>query len=237
MEQIKGTDFISSILTEDNNGIKIESNIKDYSIRLHIYPEAENIIDVINNIYGVVNKFNETTEKKATIMIDLKNCNAQQKVEVLKYALQYDDLEDPLMLLNILNLVKVYNTLDDSYFESKDIYVNSVEELLDLKLAISKELKAFSRRLSVYFLSILKSYNKLAFTPADEHIALPKIYESIILATDLLTLSGIFAKINDISTSELTYIDNSYVYMTSLISNGALCADMLNEFLNEQEVQ
>lgn len=169
--------------------------------------------------------------------LDLKSCDVKLKADIIRYALTQDNVTDPLMLLNILNLVKVYNTLDDSYFEAPDIYVSSVEELLDLKLDLNKDLKAFARQLSIYFLSLIKSYNKFAYTPADEHYELPKTYESIILATDMLTLAGIFAKVTNISTDELLYIDNAYIYMTSLILKGADCADFVNEFYSKKGEQ
>ena len=84
-------------------------------------------------------------------MLDIKSLSLDDKVAIIKIALNCDDVTDPLMIMNIINLVKVYNTLADDYFESPDVYVNSVEELLDLKLAISKELKEFTRRISLNF--------------------------------------------------------------------------------------
>lgn len=203
-------------------------NTSECTCRIIIHEDCKNYLDIVKEVY----KQQETNEDYK-FLVDLKQANVEQKSEIIKYALTYKDLKDPLMLLNILNLIKVYNMLDDTYFNYPDIYVNSVEELLDLKLNISKDLKDFSRQLSVYFLSLIKSYNKTTFTPADEHIELPPIFASLILATDLLTLSGIFAKVNNINTDELTYIDNAYIFMSSLVSKGADSAFLINEFLEK----
>lgn len=177
--------------------------------------------------------------EKGNVMVDLKSCPTELKIEAIKYALTLDNLSDPLMILNILNLIKVYNTLDDEFFKLPDIYVNTVEELLDIKLALRDDLKEFSRKLSIYFLSIIKSYNKLTFTPADEHKDLPKLYEIIIMSTDFLTLSGIFSKATGISTDDLMYINNAYLYMNSLIMKGMGCMDMMCDFVaaNSEEQQ
>ena len=169
-------------------------------------------------------------------MVDLKPItDLTLKSEIIKAGLENENLSDPLMLLNILNLIKMYNTLDDSYFSSPDVYVNSIEELLDLKLNMSKELKAFTRKLSVYFLSLLKSYNKLTYTPSDEHIELPNIYDQLFLAMDLMTMAGMFSKVTDISTDELIYIDNAYVFMSSMVLKEASSANLVNIFYSAIE--
>lgn len=174
--------------------------------------------------------------QEGNVMIDIKSLPLDQKVDIIKFALNYDELEDPLMIMNLLNLVKVYNTLADEYFESPDIYVNSVEELLDLKLAVSKELKEFTRRISLYFLSLFKSYSKTAFTATDEHIALPKLYEIVFSAVDFLTLAGIFAKTPEISTKELVYVDNSYSILSMLLMKNNNTLRMMNQLFENQEV-
>ena len=65
-------------------------------------------------------------------MLDIKSLSLDDKVAIIKIALNCEDVTDPLMIMNLINLVKVYNTLADDYFESPDVYVNSVEDFLDL---------------------------------------------------------------------------------------------------------
>ena len=178
--------------------------------------------------------------KKGNVMIDLKTLPTEEKANILKYVLtdkEAENIDDPLMALNVLNLIKVYNTLDDEYFKAPDIYVNSVEELLDLKLSISKDLKQFSKTISIYFLSLLKSYSKMSFTPTEEHVELPALIKSLFLATDLTTISGVFAKTSDINTNDLFFVDNAYLYMTSMVMKCANSASMINDFYNQLEVK
>ena len=176
--------------------------------------------------------------KQGNISLDLKPISdLSLKCGIIKYALTLEDLEDPIMILNIINLIKVYNTLDDTFFTAPDIYVNSVEELLDLKLSIMTELKQFTRLLSVYLLSLMKSYNKLTYTPADEHKDLPKIFAAIFLTIDLSTICGIFAKAGTISTDELMFIDNAYMYVNMLTTKNLQSVDLINAFYKSMELQ
>lgn len=236
MTEVTENDFVNGLLVDDSCGINATYNINDYTIRLEVKDEAEDVVNKIKDIYNAVLSYNEEhADKKATIMVDLKHCSVEKKAELIKFALQFDKLEDPLMLLNILNLIKVYNTLDESYFKSADVYVNSIEELLDLKLAINSELKEFSKRLVIYFLGVLKSYNKMAFTPADEHIELPIVFQNIFRVVDIATIASLFAKCGTFSTDEVMYIDHAYTYMTLILSKSANAISLIEEFYTEKE--
>ena len=87
--------------------------------------------------------------------------------------------------------------------------------------------------LSLNFLSLLKSYTKFVYTPSDEHIELPALYRNMILSSDMSTLSGIFAKAPEFSTNELMYIDNAYIYMTTLLSKSKVGIDLMEDFFND----
>lgn len=167
------------------------------------------------------------------IMLNLKPLSADLISEAVKYSLTREDLKNPTMLLNIINLIKVYNTLDDEFFKDENVYVSSIENLLDVKLTINKELKAFEKKLSVYFLSLFKSYNKVTYEPLDEHIPLPNIYKFIMLGTDMLTLSGVFSISEPFSTSECIYIENANGILSELFLKSSISSKLLNEFLGD----
>ena len=175
--------------------------------------------------------------KEGNVMLDIKSLqDVNEKAAIIKYALTKEDLTDPLMIMNLINLVKIYNTLEDAYFESKDVYVNSVEELLDLKLALSADLKEFARKITFYFLSLFKSYVKTSYTDTDKYIELPKLYESIFCNVDFLTLSGIASKAPEISTKDLVYVEGAYKYFSLLIIKGMDAINMMKDiFVGEGE--
>lgn len=234
----------------NGNGYIFDSACDYKNLIIRVTPEAKDLVKVMENCYA--DKFlvtqicknceipdedgvQETDEQTDDIivMFDLKKASTEQKIEALKYGFNNINLDDPLMQLNIYNLVKSYNNLNDEFFNSPDVYFKDVEELLDVKLALGANIKSFIKQLSIYFLSLLKSYTKFVYTPSDEHIELPTLYRNMILSSDMSTLSGIFAKAPEFSTSELMYIDNAYIYMTTLLSKSKVGIDLMEDFFND----
>ncbi len=213
-------------------GYKCDVVADDRNIVIRANELAEDVVNVIKEIGSKVQDYNINNENQIILMFDLKGATTCQKIEAIKYAFNTPTLEDPLMQLNLYNLIKSYNNMNDEFFNSSDVYFNSVEELLDIKLALSKEIKAFIRQLSIYYMSLFKSYNKLTYTPSDEHITLPILYRNMILSSDLLTLSGILAKSPEFSTNELIYVDDAYVIMTALISRSNNSIMLMDKFFN-----
>lgn len=219
---------------EEREGIveQVINNGTNFIIR--VTEEATDVVDELKSVYETLSE--PTAEGTFLIpMADLKHATTEQKIEAIRYGLNTPTLNDPLMQLNLYNLVKSYNNMNDDFFNSDDIYFNSVEELLDVKLALGAEIKAFIRQLSIYFVSLLKSYNKMMFTPAEEHIELPQLYKNMVLSSDIMTLSGILAKSPAFSTDELVYINNAYVYMTTLIDRSKYGLGLLNNFIDTLE--
>lgn len=209
------------------DGINIDIKNKDINININNDVNETELLNFLKDLFDLELKNSEF--KFFTRLKDISDMNLLGSA--IKYALTREDLRDALMLLNIINLVKIYNSLDDSFFKNKDIYVSSVEELLDLKLSIRKEIKEFSKKLSIYFISLIKSYNKVNFTPLDNHVKLPEIYSYIILSTDFLTLAGIFSTSEEFSTSECIYIDEAFKYISTLLTKNLMAIDFMDEFL------
>lgn len=203
----------ANIICSFNNDISVEQLLKNLKF---IY-DLENQLDS-NNLH-----------------VQLKNLSLEKKVEAIKFALTYENLKDSLMLLNIFNLIKTYNTLDDSFFENQYIFISDIQELLDLKLEINDQLKQFTKQLSVYFISLFKSYNKISFTPLDIHIQLPNIYKYIILSSDLLTLSSIFSISQYFNTKQCIYIDNAMHYINELTLKNNIGINFINKLFQEQK--
>lgn len=218
-------EFVSTINTV--NGIVIDE-LQPLKIRITNAILKNDMIETLGKIFDY-----EKDLENVNVILDLKGLDTELLVECIKYALTREDLKDPVMILNILNLVKIYNTLDDSFFENKNIYVSSIEDMLDLKLSLRNELKSFSKQLSIYFISLFKSYNKVSYNPLDSHIQLPNIYSAIFLSSDILTLSGIFAVSETFSTENCVYIDDSFKYISNLLTKNVVALDFMNGFLKD----
>lgn len=207
--------------------VEVLEGEKDLTVNVKEGIEKDYLLTVIKEI------FDYETETKEIVYLNLKGLNVSLITEAIRYSLTREDLRNPYMILNIINLIKIYNTLDDSFFNDSKIYVNSIEDLLDVKLDLTNELKKFQRQLSIYFISLFKSYNKFSYEPLDKHVELPEIYKNIILSLDILTLSGIFSVSEPFSTEECVYIDSAIIYMNELLMRGAISTKLFSALFGE----
>lgn len=220
---------LKELLTQYPNVITITE--KDGLLRLKPTDEIHNI-DVekfINEIYALESEL--ANEGKNNIGLDLKGLDIETLEAIIKTSLHREDLSDPIMILNILNLIKIYNTLNDNYFTSENVYFQNTEMLLDVRLDLQEELEAFIKQLSIYFISLFKSYNKVTYTPTDIHKKLPKIYKTIFLSSDFLTLSGIFASSEPFSTSECIYLEDAIECMYTLEQKSAIGYSLISNMI------
>lgn len=185
----------------------------------------EELITLLQQVYD---------NKDETHYLRLKGLSAELLAEVFKYALAQEELKDPLTTLNILNLIKIYNTLDESYFDNEDVWFDSLETLLDVKLLIHSEIKQFVKKFSIYFLSLIKSYNKVTYTPMDNNIELPQLYKSLFLSMDFMTAAGIFSTVKNINTDELYVINDAVKYLSDMMIKNCFGIQILGEFLESK---
>ena len=228
---MKNKEALQNLITKYTD---ITINETEALIRIKVNQNIEKqvLLDLLSDVYTLENQLIKD-KQDTNIGIDLKGLNTELLVAAISYSLTYEDLADPLMLLNILNLVKIYNTLDTSFFENQDVYVNSIEELLDLKLDLQEDLDRFTRQLSIYFISLFKSYNKTNYTPLDKHMPLPRIYKALFVASDFLTLSGIFSVSKPFSTDECVYLDDAIDCLVNLQLKGQFGITFLNDLIEE----
>lgn len=220
-------DKIFDITNTDLSIDKKEDGTSVYKFTPHTDISKDELLNLLQQVYDVENKegYNDT------IFLNLKGLSVELLAEAFKYSLSREDLRNPSMLLNIINYIKSGTKLNDVFFENENIYVTSIVDLLNLKLAIKKELDEFIRKLSIHFIALFKSYNKLSFTPLDKHIQLPNIYKSIFLSSDILTLSGIFALSKNFEIDECIYIEDAYHILNELLLKSSIGINLMNDFL------
>ena len=158
---------------------KVERNDENGKKIIELLPQtditSDELLELLNYVYNLEN--NE--EFKDTILLQLKGLNKNLLIDAFKYSLSREDLKDPIMILNIINLIKIYNNLNDNFFQDENIYISSKADLLDIKKNLKPELKEFVKKVSIYFLSVIKSYNKVTYTSLDTFEILHNIYRTI----------------------------------------------------------
>jgi tRNA (guanine-N7-)-methyltransferase len=62
---------------------------------------------------------------------------------------------------------------------------------------------------------------------------LPNVIKAIFLSTDLLTLSGIFASSEPFNTADCCYVEDSLIYVSSLLLKGSMSVNLMESFFKE----
>lgn len=158
--------------------------------------------------------------------LSLRNLPTSLLVEGLHVCFSRTDIKSPSILLNVYDTVKRYNTLDNSFFDSQDVWFTSIEQFLDAKIALRSKIQAFTDKMAFYYLSCIYSMHKVEYTMLEHHEAMPDIYLSFMLTSDFYTLSALVAKANNIQTKDLVLIDNAYAYITELCLRSNLAAKL-----------
>lgn len=120
-------------------------------------------------------------------MIELKNKSQEEKIQAFKDYLNDPNNEDPIMSLNLFNLIKYGNNWDQSFFEHPDIIFNSILEFINIKNGLKEELSIFCNRLLNIFYNCI--YNCCKIITDEEVKPIPAIYKNILLQGDFLFMS------------------------------------------------
>lgn len=206
-------------------------------INEHLQTLSENRIKILNSISEEeLNQFLEVATKEDKLLLDFKDLEENKLCTVFKYAMKHDDRSSPLITLNLFNLLKTYNNLEESFFNSQDIYFNNTVELVDIKVELDIELKEFLRNFSIYFLSLIKSYNKLIYSPLETVKQLPILYQVLFSMMDFGTAAGIFSYAPDIATTECLPIEDAYKFLNLMLIKTGMSINFLANFFNEGKV-
>jgi hypothetical protein len=176
-------------------------------------------------------------EEKNLISLDLKNLSREIKIDAFKKALSNENLIDSNFILNIYNFIKMYNSFEDSFFECKEVFLNSLEEYLDVKEAIVEELENFCKNLSIYYLGIVTSNSYISYNQTQKVVNLPQIYSSIFYISNFFTLSKILNNVKNLNVKveELPIVNNAYNIMFFLSQNYVLVNNVFDNIKKENE--
>lgn len=202
-------------ITEMNDVFKFSDDITE-----------DNLIRTLNFIYEY------ELENKKSCSLYLKNLSQELKLSIFNNALTNENLVNSNIILNIFNLIKGYNTFEDSFFEHNDVIFKDLEEYLDIKIELNRNLGSFIKNLIFYYLSIIRSCGITEYTNEMNPIDIPMIYQRILSISDIVSLSSIFMKSPNIETNDLVLVNNAYQYMALLSSNFNFANKLMGYILN-----
>lgn len=146
----------------------------------------------------------------------IKHLPFEYKVACFKIAFLDEHLINSHFIINIYNLIKGHNMYDDSFFESEDVFVNSMAQFSDLKSAIKPEMQTFINNMSKWYLATIKSCSVSEFTPRNMPELMPMAYQSILDISDFIEMSQIVRKAEAINIKELPNVHNATANIVKL---------------------
>ena len=198
----------------DLNGV--DSISFDPSIDADVFKQAvSDILDYTKNL-----------ELAKQPIVSLRGLSTELLTEGLRLCFGRLDIANPYILLNLYNTVKRYNTLDNSFFESEDVWFTSIEQFLDIKVGLRSEIQSFTNKMAYWYLSCIYSMHKVEYTMLEHHEPMPDIYRNFMLTSDLYTMSALVAKADNIQTKDLMLVDNAYAYVTELALRSNIAAKL-----------
>lgn len=130
------------------------------------------------------------------IEVSLKGCSTARKCKVVKAAFESKVAFNRILLANIINLLKTYNSFADEYFKADTVFFIDIEEFLDVKIALDKEIQAFVDELAGYYMSLFMQVHMTTVNYLEKYVEIPMIFYTMLLSLDLYTISGICQKAN-----------------------------------------
>lgn len=188
---------------------------------------ADEVVMSFFNIQSIEEKIEKD------IQIELKTESTEKLVNIFKEIMKLDyvqHLTNKSLMLNILALIKSYNTFTDEYFNDERIFFSSIEQFLDVKIELQAEIKAIDAEISTYFYSILRSISKTEYTILDSYVDIPKFYKAFFLTTNLVTVSGILAQMPNDYQYNLKYVKGAHLYLSNVLQTYNLATSMMNSF-------
>lgn len=209
------------VISIENNTIDLsefETSETEFTVNFN----KEFDFDIILSLSDRILDWEEKSDQKKHIFLNFKGLPDENLILMYKHYFQRESLVNEYLIVNMNILINGYNTLDDQLFESSIIYECDLEQLLDVKMELGKEIKAFQSSLTKWFLAGVKSLHKVEYTYLDKTVKMPMIYNKIISSSNLLTLSQIFSKAISINTDELPLVEGAYPIIMSAVSTSAI---------------
>ena len=214
-----------------NNIKSITKDILAQQIELRIKNDVS-FIDVTKLIDLVIAYEDEAKETKLKII--LEKFFVDDLIVFYKHILSHKSLSNIRnisIVQNILALVKTFNTFDQSFFDNEEIYINSIEDFIDIKTAVAEEIASFDKTIIEYFLSMCKSYSKIDYTELDTYEEMPVFFQIFFSALDLTTVFGIFSMLPDKVDFNLKKVKYSMLYINNMMQSYKFSDFLINDFL------
>ena len=115
------------------------TNLEFKDIRTFLLQNQDKILTVESlddkNLAALIEQLLNSREF-ADVSISFKACTLEQKCTIVKSALESNLVFNKVILANVINVLKTYNSFTDDYFKESTVIFSNIEEFLDLKISL-----------------------------------------------------------------------------------------------------
>lgn len=147
----------------------------------------------------------------------LKELSYKEKKSFLTYAIDSKGLKNSNVIINISLLIKQFSNIDETIFERKDIYFNSLMELIDLKIDMKQQLDDLREKLVKYYFGIVKS---IIVKNEEQSIHLDNLYFHLMHILSINDISLMMQKISEVE--DIPFICNAKEIYKNIINNSIM---------------
>lgn len=156
-------------------------------------------------------------------IIEAKELSYDDKVRLIKYCLGNDILVNSSLVMNLILLIKG-STLEDEVYKDAKVIFKDLEEYIDIKLALKKEISDFEENVLKYYFGAFKS---LSVKLPDGKIEIPPLYKAVLTVADIYMTSKLLNKHKlDFDSLPLVYEGNIILHAVNFQN------PLMNEFMN-----
>lgn len=162
--------------------------------------------------------------------ISLKGESKETLIEVLDWAMSDLTVTNPSVLFNVRHLITPYNTMDESFFQSKEVWFTDIEQMLDVKIALSKQIKALQVQVVKAWLMCLRSLHKVEFTYLDSTAEVAPAVRVLLAWMTVVDLSKLFDAMpaESVMPESKVYIKDAMGILAPMVLNASAMFGMVN---------
>lgn len=123
-------------------------------------------------------------------IIEAKGLPFEDKVRLVRYCLTNNILINSSLVSNLILLIKG-STLEDAVYEDAKVIFKDLEEYIDIKLALKKEISDFEENVLKYYFGAFKS---LSVKLPDGKVEIPGLYKAVLSVADIYMISKLLNK-------------------------------------------
>jgi len=166
------------------------------------------------------------------VLFNYKGESTENKIELFKLLLTHGAVLNSSMLSNLWFLIRSGADLSDDFFKLDAVWFNDLEEFLDIKIELKKEIDIFTRELVKYYLAVMASASYEMEGSDEGAEGIPYTFQRVLLSTDLFSLSNLVYKV-DLNTKDLPIVSGSVKILSALVGKAKFIMSFAEDVLNK----